>query len=289
VLGSGSRTDVLVKVPAPGTYLLQAFDPKETQYSVSPQGVAPGQRTVKIGNDFPDPVYPVTLATMIVEGQEMNMDLPAGPFPPRLEPITAEDLLTAVPDMERQVVFETCGQFGNQTDPANRLPSCQHYFEKYDAEFWGGIPFENLLMMRDASDDGIPVDPNNPSGPHAGYQKDGLFNSSQALFDDMQGGNIEEWTIINRSRSDHSFHIHQNPFLVTHINGQPLPVPEWRDTMLVPAATGGGENLNEATPGSIKMRTYLHPEYTGKILTHCHMLTHEDFGMMQTLEIKPAE
>ena len=105
----------------------------------------------------------------------------------------------------------------------------------------------------------------------------------------MHGGNIEEWTVLNRGRSDHSFHIHQNPFLVTHINGQPLPVPEWRDTMLVPAATGGGANINLAVPGSITMRTYLHPDYTGRIITHCHMLTHEDFGMMQALEIKPSE
>jgi FtsP/CotA-like multicopper oxidase with cupredoxin domain len=37
------------------------------------------------------------------------------------------------------------------------------------------------------------------------------------------------------------------------------------------------------------MRTYLHPDYTGRIITHCHMLTHEDFGMMQALEIKPSE
>jgi FtsP/CotA-like multicopper oxidase with cupredoxin domain len=289
VLGSGSRADVLVQAPAPGTYLLQAFDPGETPHSVSPQGVAPQRLTVKVGNDFPDPVYPVTLATIVVEGAPLNMALPSGPLPERSEPITTESLLAAIPDVKRQVVFETCGQSGNQSDPTNRLPSCQHYFEKYDAAFWGGLPFENLLMIRDAGDDGTPIDPADPSGPHTGYLKEGLFNPNRPLFDDMHGGNIEEWTVLNRGRSDHSFHIHQNPFLVTHINGQPLPVPEWRDTMLVPAATGGGANINLAVPGSITMRTYLHPDYTGRIITHCHMLTHEDFGMMQALEIKPSE
>ncbi len=103
----------------------------------------------------------------------------------------------------------------------------------------------------------------------------------------MLAGNIEEWTVINRGRTDHSFHIHQNPFLLTHVNGQPLPVPEWRDTILVPGATGGGGNINAATYGTVTFRTYLHPDYLGKILAHCHVLTHGDFGMMQMLEIKP--
>ena len=142
-------------------------------------------------------------------------------------------------------------------------------------------------MMRDADDDGDPVDPGNPSGPHSNYQKEGLFSGSQSLFDDMLGGNIEEWTVINRAPSDHPFHIHQNPFLLTHINGQALPVPEWRDTILVPAATGGGGDINAAIHGTVTFRTFLHPDFVGKSLMHCHVLTHEDFGMMQMIEIMP--
>jgi FtsP/CotA-like multicopper oxidase with cupredoxin domain len=80
----------------------------------------------------------------------------------------------------------------------------------------------------------------------------------------------------------------QNPILLTHINGQPLPVPEWRDTILVPAATGGGGNINAATWGTVKFRMYLHPAFWGRSLMHCHVIPHEDFRMMQMLEIKPA-
>ena len=287
VLGAGNRADILIKAPAAGTYLLQAVDPREAMYSVSPQGVAPGIRRVRVGSDFPNPTFPVTLATIVVEGEPLDMPLPAGPLPQSIAPISTQDLLAATPDVTRRVAFENCGKQGNQTNPDQRLPSCEYYFGRYDADFWGGLPFNNLLMMRDADDEGDPVDPGNPSGPHTNYQKEGLFAADQSLFDDMRAGNIEEWTVINRSSSDHPFHIHQNPFLLTHINGQPLPEPEWHDTILVPGATGGGEYINAATYGTVTFRTYLHPDYLGKILTHCHVLTHEDFGMMQMLEIKP--
>ena len=123
--------------------------------------------------------------------------------------------------------------------------------------------------------------------------KEGLFTRNDPLYDDMFGGNFEEWTLINRSFSDHPFHIHVNPFLVTHINGQALPEPEWRDTILVPAATGGqvpdsnSRNINLADHGTITFRTFLDPLFPGSFVFHCHILTHEDVGMMQEIEILP--
>ena len=70
--------------------------------------------------------------------------------------------------------------------------------------------------------------------PLINFQKDGLFNPDQPLFDDMIANNYEEWTVINHSFSDHPFHIHQNPILLTKINGQTLSTPEWHDTIIVP-------------------------------------------------------
>ncbi len=129
--------------------------------------------------------------------------------------------------------------------------------------------------------------------PRIDYEKEGLFTSAEALFDDMFAGNFEEWTLINCSFSDHPFHIHVNPFLVTHINGEALPEPEWRDTILVPAATGGqvpgsnSRNINLADYGTITFRTYLDPLYPGSFVFHCHILTHEDVGMMQKITVLP--
>ncbi|HSH93951.1 MAG TPA: multicopper oxidase family protein, partial [Roseimicrobium sp.] len=47
-------------------------------------------------------------------------------------------------------------------------------------------------------------------------------------------GAVEEWTIVNtHEHDDHVFHIHTNPFQVVSVNGKPLPVPQWRDTVVV--------------------------------------------------------
>lgn len=271
ILAAGARADVLVKAPAKGNFELLAIDTKLVEYSVTTQGISPGIRSMHIGGDFPEIPYPVTLAKISVDGLPVDMSLPSGPLPAPTGVPRSADLLAAVPDATRRVAFESCGQSGNNSDPDNRLPSCGYYFEIYDADYWGGLPLNNLHMMRDDDD--------------VSYEKHGLFSMDEPLFDDMRAGNVEEWTVINRTRSDHSFHIHQNPFLVTHVNGLPLPVPEWRDTILVPAATGGGSNLNEADYGTVTIRMRLHPDYPGRMLMHCHVVMHEDFGMMQMLEI----
>ncbi|MGB3729352.1 MAG: multicopper oxidase domain-containing protein, partial [Thermodesulfobacteriota bacterium] len=292
VMGAGNRVDVLVKAGEPGIYQLQVLDPSGS-YSITPQGIDPGARVARIGNDFPVPTYPIVLATIVVEGNEMNMDLPDGPLPQTSGIPSREVMLAAPLDAERNMAFELCGQGGQQMMPENRLPSCGWYTDLYNADYWGGLTFENLLMARDADDMGIPNPVFDPLLPRIDYEKEGLFTSDEALFDDMFAGNFEEWTLINRSFSDHPFHIHVNPFLVTHINGEALPEPEWRDTILVPAATGGqvpgsnSRNINLADYGTITFRTYLDPLYPGSFVFHCHILTHEDVGMMQKITVLP--
>ena len=143
-------------------------------------------------------------------------------------------------------------------------------------------------MMRDADDTGTPsADPDVPFL----FEKEGLFTSDFPLFvgdEAMVAGTFEQWTVLNRTPSDHPFHIHQNPFLLTHINGIELDQPEWRDTILVPAAdTSGGGNIVD-NAGSITYRTWFDPITFGSFVMHCHILTHEDIGMMQELEIVEA-
>ncbi|MCZ6685543.1 MAG: multicopper oxidase domain-containing protein, partial [Candidatus Dadabacteria bacterium] len=79
-------------------------------------------------------------------------------------------------------------------------------------------------------------------------------------------------------------------FLITHINGEALPVPEWRDTILIPAATRvppDNNNINEADFGTVTFRTFYDPVVPGSFVFHCHILTHEDVGMMQKLTVFP--
>lgn len=82
----------------------------------------------------------------------------------------------------------------------------------------------------------------------------------------------EEWTLTTDQFFAHPFHIHVNWFQVTHINGDKLPRPRWQDTVLIPNG------------GSVTIR-HRFQQYTGKYVFHCHILTHEDVGMMAVVEV----
>jgi hypothetical protein len=84
---------------------------------------------------------------------------------------------------------------------------------------------------------------------------------------------VEEWTIVRPAHvDDHVFHIHTNPFQVVKVNGVAMPGLPWRDTVVVPRL------------GSVVFRSRF-LDYTGLFMLHCHMMNHEELGMMQTVEI----
>jgi FtsP/CotA-like multicopper oxidase with cupredoxin domain len=83
---------------------------------------------------------------------------------------------------------------------------------------------------------------------------------------------VEEWTVRNDSNEEHSFHVHVNDFQLMSINGRPHDGHGWQDTASVPAE------------GQIVIRMAF-TDYTGKTVLHCHILNHEDLGMMAVLEI----
>jgi FtsP/CotA-like multicopper oxidase with cupredoxin domain len=86
----------------------------------------------------------------------------------------------------------------------------------------------------------------------------------------LKKGRAEEWHIVNETTVGHPFHIHVNAFQLLDANGRP---GEWRDTIIVPPK------------GTVKFRTR-YERFTGKFVLHCHILFHEDTGMMQNVEIK---
>ncbi len=94
-------------------------------------------------------------------------------------------------------------------------------------------------------------------------------------------GAEEEWTVENATSAVHAHHIHVNPFLVTHIDGVPLadddPRRRWQDTVALPFSTSAG-------PGTITYKTRFE-RFRGKFVLHCHILRHEDRGMMQVVEV----
>ena len=85
-------------------------------------------------------------------------------------------------------------------------------------------------------------------------------------------GAVEEWIVVNEHEDDHIFHIHTNPFQMVAVNGEKLAERDWRDTVVVPRK------------GSVTFRSRF-LDFTGRFVLHCHMMNHEELGMMQVVEV----
>jgi FtsP/CotA-like multicopper oxidase with cupredoxin domain len=87
-------------------------------------------------------------------------------------------------------------------------------------------------------------------------------------------GAVEEWTIRNDSDELHDFHIHQGSFQLVEVDGTPQPLDGYYDTVNLPVR------------GEIKIIIpFTDPVMVGKFVYHCHLLSHEDKGMMATIEV----
>jgi suppressor of ftsI len=82
-------------------------------------------------------------------------------------------------------------------------------------------------------------------------------------------GTYQHWRIVNETAELHPFHIHQVHFLAYAQNGAPLPDPAWLDTVNVPY--GGSVDV---------ILDFTDPIIRGMSVFHCHLLNHEDKGMM---------
>ncbi|MDQ0767923.1 FtsP/CotA-like multicopper oxidase with cupredoxin domain [Pseudarthrobacter defluvii] len=82
-------------------------------------------------------------------------------------------------------------------------------------------------------------------------------------------GSVEEWTLINTSPMDHPFHLHVWPMQVIGDSGGS---PEWRDV------------VNIHANGQVKVRVAF-ADFRGRSAYHCHILDHEDLGMMGVIEV----
>jgi FtsP/CotA-like multicopper oxidase with cupredoxin domain len=108
----------------------------------------------------------------------------------------------------------------------------------------------------------------------------GLFFINHQTFDPERVdvkvplGSIEEWTIRNSSDELHIFHIHQVAFQIISVNGKPVPFDGLVDTVSVPIH------------GEVKVRiAFTDPAIVGRFMFHCHILEHEDKGMMAQIEV----
>ena len=89
----------------------------------------------------------------------------------------------------------------------------------------------------------------------------------------VQAGAVEDWTIHNTTPMDHPFHLHVWPMQIIDDNGLEPAEPTWRDVVNVPA------------DGQVTVRIDF-TEPVGRTVYHCHILDHEDAGMMGVVDVR---
>ena len=95
------------------------------------------------------------------------------------------------------------------------------------------------------------------------------FSMQDAPMLRIRVGSMQHWRIVNSTNELHPFHIHQVHFLTYAVDGRPVNDPVWLDTVNVPSASSVDLVMD-----------FSDPIIRGMSLFHCHLLKHEDKGMM---------
>jgi FtsP/CotA-like multicopper oxidase with cupredoxin domain len=288
---AANRSDFLVQLEA-GTYLLlkSPIDSRGNGGNGNRQG----------------PQDPQVLAIIQVTGDSIpdnqKKSMPAtipGTFPNYLQPITDDQLVRNADGSiySRPVVFDI-------KDETTGL-GCLHY----DRNIKSAMPAPRLFQVNGKEFNALNEEsPRYTPAPAPTSTKDdvvgyvtGTFTSDPSLrtpeeplpetVQVVKLGTSEQWIIYNYTNLIHPFHIHVNPFQVVEIyspndDDQPQQIPleerVWWDTFGIPAATFKDGKLD--TPGHIKINSRFW-DYWGEYVFHCHILIHEDLGMMQNVYV----
>jgi FtsP/CotA-like multicopper oxidase with cupredoxin domain len=273
-LEPGYRSDVLVQLTKPGRYFLVdngvvqtivTRDPITGVYA--PKTYSSEALTCPTGPGQPyQGEIPSFLATVIVSGDAKNMSLPT----------TAQ--MANLPLPYKPII---------QINPAKTAPNAQGTPEPispYSEDFIVALEEIDAFQYVDFS---VSVHPAiyataiPSSGPTPTPLSKALaFNAADHPFDPnnvrrLQLGNTEEWILNTQADSlyyAHPFHIHINPFQTWRPGPDGAPQTVWRDTILV----------KQGVPTYVFTR---YQDYIGKFVYHCHILDHEDSGMMEAVEI----
>jgi suppressor of ftsI len=110
---------------------------------------------------------------------------------------------------------------------------------------------------------------------HGFYINGKKYSPSDPPMTRVSIGGFHHWRVVNNTHEAHPFHIHQVHFLAYAKNGTHLSRPEWLDTVEIPVE--GSADL---------MMDFTDPIIRGVSLFHCHLLSHEDKGMMAKILFK---
>ncbi|MGB6688966.1 MAG: multicopper oxidase domain-containing protein [Terracidiphilus sp.] len=175
---------------------------------------------------------------------------------------------------------------GAASKPQFALASSPTPLPRSDSVWLGGV---KPVRTRKLYFSERPKDPNDPNSPTVFMitvdgQTPEPYNPHQSQPDiTVHSGDVEDWIIENRTREMHAFHIHQIHFLLTEWDGAPVDEPFLRDIVNVPVWDG-----KSACYPSVTLRMdFRNPDAVGTFVYHCHLLEHEDGGMMGTIRVLP--
>jgi len=170
-------------------------------------------------------------------------------------------------------------QVSNNAMASNTVkPSTAPNFRRSDAAAQGATVERNLFFSEEFG---------GTSGPIQFYitvegQKQKVFEANEKPVIVTKVGAIEDWTIENRALETHAFHMHQIHFQVLEIDGKAVKNQDMRDTIEIPFWEGTGPFHK------VKVRMdFRDPTTAGTFVFHCHILLHEDLGMMHKILVEP--
>jgi suppressor of ftsI len=110
----------------------------------------------------------------------------------------------------------------------------------------------------------------NPTGPPDFLLNGEMFDPDRVIT--MKLNSLEEWTLVNATKEWHTFHIHINDFQVVSVGGKNRSFVDYRDNVAIP-------------PNSNVVIRQRPTDFTGKFVFHCHVVFHEDHGMMAAVQV----
>jgi FtsP/CotA-like multicopper oxidase with cupredoxin domain len=172
----------------------------------------------------------------------------------------------------------------NASEPLLKVPYAS---EPPPKQRFAGLAQERPTAERKLYFSEVASDPSNPDSPTNFYitvdgQTPTLFNPDNPPAIVTTQGSIEDWTIENRSMEHHEFHIHQVHFLLLEQDGVPVKNGPYLDMIQVPYWSGSGPYP------CVKVRLDFRGSLIGDFVYHCHILGHEDNGMMAIIRVEAA-
>jgi FtsP/CotA-like multicopper oxidase with cupredoxin domain len=264
ILGPGYRTDLLVQAQP-----LAAGETRKEYYlrdlRLPPRlSIQAGEALIAQARQHFRPmanaaVLPVidkpeqVLARIVVEGPTVAMNLPSPQTLATVKPVELTDIV----DAELTVTPPPKAHFAIGPYHCDALGQCVRCNESEDCPFRFVVNDQIFMHMHS-------------------HQTHGNDDGDATTIKQPLGG-AAEWELSGEVMA-HPFHIHVNPFQMSRdefdATGQTVSARVWKDTVLV----------MEGNAGRMKVRTR-YTRFEGKFVLHCHILTHEDRGMMQAVEI----